>query len=175
MKTNVTLIIKAHLATLYDVRTGRLGVADIVEFLLLPLSVGGVALIADLKLPSDFYSVTITFFGIFIALLLNIQVALFAILQRKWSMTADERSNQIAREHIVKRSELLGQLNSNISYLIVVCIFSLVCALIALVAKATENPYAAVADMIYVHFVMTLLMIVKRSYALFQREYSESS
>jgi hypothetical protein len=174
MKINISSIIRDHWATLYDARSNRTNYVDIGFFYVLPRAAAIAAYAFGFKLNPDSYNVSITFFGIFLALLLNIQVAIFAIFQRKWEPPSDARQADKQREALDNRRALLGELNSNISYLTVVSAIALVAFLIFFVAEWKEGMGPALSLALYIHFILTFLMIVKRSHALFQREYCDS-
>jgi hypothetical protein len=119
----------------------------------------------------DFYNISITFFGIFIALLLNIQVAVFGIFLRKWEKPEDKRyADQIAKK-AQDRNILLREVNTNISYLVLISFFALIIFLVFYTLKYIDGIFAAFSVFIYSHFLLTLLMIIKRSHAIFQGEY----
>jgi len=119
----------------------------------------------------DAYNVSITFFGIFIALLLNIQVAMFGIFQRKWEVPKDQRLAEIQHETLSDRRALLIELNANLSYLILVCVAALFAALVFYIMDWKDGAAPPIMVFLYIHFLLTLSMIVKRSHALFQKEY----
>jgi hydrogenase-4 membrane subunit HyfE len=149
-------------------------VFDILLFYAFPLALAIVAFICHVHLKkADAFSVSITFFGIFIALLLNLQVAIFAILQRRWEPSADERMQSYQVEKFEYRQTLLAELNANLSYLILLCCLALFASLVFFVEEWNNGVGPATMIFLYVHFLITLVMIVKRSHVLFQSEYSE--
>ncbi|WP_082564651.1 hypothetical protein [Caulobacter sp. Root1472] len=172
MKVDVTSIIRDHLRTLYNARTGKSSLGDAVIFFLLPALAGGFSFLLKFSVAQEFYNVSITFFGIFIALLLNIQVAIFAIFQRKWDLPKDKKLAEIAFEKMTSRNLLLKELNANISYLVLFCCAALLVAVVFYVLKWSAWVAPSFVVIMYSHFFFTLIMIVKRSHALFQMEYS---
>ncbi|QDH74990.1 hypothetical protein FKQ52_09375 [Brevundimonas sp. M20] len=134
--------------------------------------VGGASIAySSIKFDSNFYNVSITFFGIFIALLLNVQVAVFGIFQRKWEKPEDENLAEIQKSKLEQRRSLLGELNSNLSYLILISCFSLVTFLVFFVFPFRGSFSSVISCVLYGHFVLTLMMSVKRAHTLFQMEY----
>ena len=172
MKINVASIVRDHWATLHNAGSNSTSWADILLFYGLPGLSGVVAYAISLTIKSDSYNVSITFFGIFVALLLNIQVAIFGIFQRKWDIPSDKRQAEIQREQLDARRKLLSELNTNISYLTVVSSVALVIFLIFFVGEIKGSFGAAITTSVYCHFILTFLMVIKRAYALFQKEYS---
>lgn len=174
MKINVASIVRDHWATLYDAQSTRTNFVDVIVFYALPIAAGAAAYALCFKVKPEGYNVSITFFGIFLALLLNIQVAIFAIFQRKWDAPSDKRQADAQKVELEDRRTLLGELNSNISYLTIVSCVALIAFLIFYVAELKEGIGPAVAVALYSHFILTFVMIVKRSHALFQKEYRDS-
>jgi hypothetical protein len=143
-------------------------------FYTMPIFIGCAVYISHIKLEKDVYSVSITFFGIFLALLLNLQVAIFAIFQRKWNLPKDSRLKEIQKDTIQKRRELLSDLNANVSYLTMMSCINLVIMLFFYIYHTGTGWISAFTIALYVHFLLTLLMIIKRSHALFQKEYCDT-
>lgn len=173
MKFNVLQIIRDHWATLRPATSNSTHYGDLIVFYGTPIAAGAVAYVLKFNFRPETYNVSITFFGIFVALLLNIQVAIFGIFLRKWDLPPDDRQAHIQNEHLELRRTLLSELNTNISYLTVVCSAALITFLVFYIVELSKGLGPAMATVIYCHFMLTFLMIVKRAYALFQNEYSK--
>jgi len=100
-----------------------------------------------------------------------VQIALFGISQREWKFESDQLSAELRKEKLEERRELLGELNTNISYLVVVSCFAVTVFLIFYIVKMTDDLETAISIWLYTHFFLTLLMVIKRAHALFQKEY----
>lgn len=174
MKINVSSIVRDHWATLYNAESGKRSIFDFVLFYLVPVVVGISFYWLGSNLSKDAYNVSITFFGIFIALMLNIQVAIFSIFQRKWTASADKRVAEVQERQVQERRTLLKELNANVSYIVLVCCAALFAVLVFYIRDLKEGIWPAVTIALYSHFMLTLLMIVKRAHALFQKEYRDS-
>lgn len=174
MKINVASIVRDHFGTLYDSRSNRASMFDVVLFYLFPLVASLFAYYSALRLKPEAYNISITFFGIFIALILNIQVAMFSIFQRKWDVPSDKRVAASMAETLADRKKLLIELNANLSYLILVCCVALVLSLLSFIKSFDNGFIPAVMVFLYAHFLLTLLMVVKRAHALFHKEYRDS-
>lgn len=174
MKIDVSSIVREHLATLHVAGKTGLSLGDFTLFYIVPVATMVFSVWANFEARSDAYNASLTFFGIFIALLLNIQVGMFAIFQRKWDLSNDKRVQDLQREIIEDRRILLTELNSNISYLVLVCCVALFASLLFYVKKWENGLAPAVMVLLYVHFILTLVMIVKRAHALFQKEYRDT-
>ena len=174
MKINVASIVRDHFDTLYDNRSNRASPFDFALFYGLPVIAAGASYYVELRLKPEAYNISITFFGIFIALILNIQVAMFSIFQRKWEVPADKRVANSMADTLAHRKKLLIELNANLSYLILVCCVALVLSLLSFIKSFDNGIIPAVMVFLYGHFLLTLLMVVKRAHALFHKEYRDS-
>jgi hypothetical protein len=171
VKISVTHIVRGHFGTLRNAATGRISLSDLFIFLATPIVLAFLLQYSSLKISKDFYNLSITFFGIFIALLLNIQVAVFGVFQRNWIKSDDHILSSIQLEKLGQRRKLLSELNTNVSYLVVLSCICLI-IYIGLFSFEADNPVSRfVTIVLYVHFTLTLLMVVKRTHALFQGEY----
>lgn len=173
-KINVLPILIDHCKTLRDVRTGSISWTDLIVFYVLPFAAAFTVWVFEFEVTAEAYNVSITFFGIFIALLLNIQVAIFSIFQRKWNAPIDMRAAAVQEKTLNSRRELLTELNVNISYLILICCFAVLAALVLLVQKWLTGVAPALMLFFYIHFILTLVMVVRRAHALFHKEYRDS-
>lgn len=175
MKINVISIIRDHLRTLKNYHSGMISVGDVFLFYASPVFFGIVVVLCEFTVDLSGYNISITFFGIFLALLLNIQVAVFAVFQRKWEAPRDSRIAEIQRDSLRNKRLLLGEINSNISYLILLSSVSLIFVLTCFLLGITSPALSSILVGLYSHFMLTLFMIIKRAHSIFQREYSEDS
>lgn len=173
MKINIIGIISSHIRTLYNAKSGKFSYQDFVLFYIAPLILGCISFKFDVYFNREAYNLSITFFGIFIALLLNIQVAIFSVYTRKIEKTGVDREDKEIDNVFKHRRQVLLELNSNISYLILFCTASLV-AIMFFYLLRIENEFASfICIYIYSHFILTFVMIAKRSHYLFLKEYSD--
>jgi hypothetical protein len=172
VKISVLHIIAEHFRTLKDTETGRIPPSDLIIFVAIPIIFAIGSTFCNIKIGKDFYNLSITFFGIFIALLLNIQVAMFSVFQRNWSKQDDHILSQVQSNKLEQRRRLLSDLNVNVSYLIVLSCLCLIVYIFLFSTEAENLAARVVSCFLYTHFTLTLLMIVKRTHALFQGEYN---
>ncbi len=171
MKINPSRIVIDHWSTFTNAETNRRSIWDFLIFYGLPACIAIMLHDSTALASKDFYNISITFFGIFIALLLNLQVAVFGIFQRKWQKNPDEHLSEIQLETLQMRTKLLGEINCNISYSIFFSTVSLFIFLVLYSFLLTSAFFGSLSAFIYIHFLFTILMIIKRAHALFEREY----
>lgn len=174
MKINVLSILKGHLLTLYDAKSGKISKLDIFIFYLGPFILGLICYWCRFYINESAYTLSITFFGIFLALLLNIQVAIFGIFQRKWELPNTPREKDASARKFSARQELLSELNTNISYLTVFCSLALIVFLGFFLFSLCGPAETSTLVFCYAHFILSFLMVVKRAHALFEGEYRKS-
>ena len=172
MKIDFRRIVKDHFLTLKDGNNTRPSFIDLFVFFVVPLIFASLTSWLNPPLSKELYNISITFFGIFIALLLNIQVAIFGIFQRNWAKPEDERLAIMQEQKLSWKRRLLKEINSNISYLVLFCCLGLFLFVGLYIFEATSRIFSFIIILVYMHFLLTLLMVVKRSHSLFQAEYS---
>ncbi|MBO9509388.1 hypothetical protein [Thalassospira sp. A3_1] len=170
-KFNVLYIISDHIGTLRTT-DGKLSCIDVFLMYVVPGLIGGIAFFDILPIEKSVFGVSISVFAIFSALLLNVQIAIFGIFQRKWILTGDTVVDQKAQKKYDLRKNLLSELNTNISYLILISCFSVTFFLVFYVANLPYFLEAFAGVYLYIHFLITLMMVIKRTHVLFQHEYS---
>lgn len=158
MKINVSNIIKDHLKTLVNDNTKRMGFSDILTFVFLPIAIASALVHFKIYIDNS-VNYIISGLAVFTGLLFNVLVIIFDILKR-------ENGDQL-------RLRILQQVLSNISFTIFLSLFTIVIVLITTVENLCIKLIVNwVSIFLLTEFVFTLLMILKRMYALFQEEFS---
>jgi len=170
MKIGIGGILIDHIGTLRDARSGQVSFIDICIFYALPIILAVLVFFDDFSFKNEIIGQSIAVFAIFSALLFSVQVALFGIYTKKRS-DLDDYAKAFAIERLTARRDLIRETNANISYLIVVSAISVTILLVAFATDISNRFEPAVAVFLYGHFMLTLLMIIKRVHALFDREY----
>jgi hypothetical protein len=116
-KINFWIIVSDHLRTLRDARNGSISYSDIIVFFAIPSVLAVITFSVGLSLAEDYWSLSITFFGIFIALLLNMQVAVFGIHQKNTIRNATFEITDAAENEERRKRKLMAELNASLSYL----------------------------------------------------------
>jgi len=173
MMIDLRSIVIDHVRTLADEDRAWPNASTAIFFYLFPVLCSVVSyFFMDLR--PEIYNASLTFYGIFLGLLINIQVALFSILQRKWTIPEDAKSKHLKQGDEKLRIKLLKQSNSSISYLTLVCCLAAVTSLVLFVWPHKNGIGPAILAAISLHFFLTLLAIIERLHALFAKEYTET-
>jgi len=172
MKTSVAQILIDHLRTLRGA-SPRISFSDVFVFYLLPCALAILAYYFRLTITTETHGISITIFGIFIGLLFSVQVAIFGVLQRSWPAHSDLILDEQRKIKSELRRVLLGEINANISYLIVISTFFLIVFFLFCVSDKTDCIEMPITVLILSHFTLTILMVVKRTHAVFQTEYAD--
>lgn len=174
-KINPKSIILSHFDSLKDDRNKKISLIDIITFYFAPVIVGIVFFISGQLMTNEVFNGSASVFGIFVGLLLNVQVAIFNIFLKKTEYGNDDAGNIILKKKISARNRILRELNANISYLILVCCFA-ICASIVFLSLSHNSPvFSAIIVALYVHIILNMMMTVKRGFALFDFEYGSGS
>lgn len=159
-KINLSSILTSHLNTLKNDNTAKPEFDDYLTFLIIPLIVATVLIYFKLYLNDAAVSLIIAILAIIVGLLFNVIVIIFDIVKR-------DNSKKI-------KNKILEQLLSNISYTILISICSILLSIATFldfhIVKVVSNflVYFALS-----HYLVNVLMILKRMYALFNNEIKE--
>jgi uncharacterized Tic20 family protein len=169
-KINVLRIVSDHWLTLHAADSERISLWDLLLFCGVPgivvwLFWGKTALDSS----GTFHTVALTSLSLFAGLLFNLLVLLYGLIEKTPRKTGIEDPT-VAEKHAKVRNDLLREVYYNVSYAVlisVVAILSLV--LIMIVPCACANVVQCLSSFLFfilAHFVLTLLMILKRIHAL---------
>ena len=172
MKIGAGRIIRDHFATLRNDATGKRSVADLITFLFLPTLPAFTVLFVYLPHSNDLVSAFISIVAIFSALLVGAQFSLYGLFRREPEQTGDEIRDQEIRAQKQREVNVLREINSTISYLILVGVLSVVVALSLLVVTWSGSIEASILIYILGHFLLTLMVVVKRVHVLLDRGYN---
>ena len=171
MKISFRQIIIDHFATLRTTR-GSLLYSDILLFYVFPLVLAISAVSLNLFVTGDFSNLILTSFSIFAALLFNLLLLCFDIVQRP---SVKESHDKVS---------YLKSFFANVSYCILVAIFVVLIVLIFHVSQAwikndwpvqlavwTFRIYSVVVYFLAFNFALSLLMVLKRVHILLRNEF----
>ncbi|MDR6664280.1 hypothetical protein [Rhizobium sp. 1399] len=152
---------------------GRYQAADLLTFLVSPLALGVLMYIMKWEVPDKALELSISVFSIFAALLLSVQVALYSVSLREISAPDDPKKIKDFTARQGMRKTLIKELNDNVSYLILLSVVTVTVTLILFFVGPPRLIGSALAAALYVHFLLTILMVIKRASIVFSREYEQ--
>jgi len=173
-KINVIRIIVGHLDTLRDSSTGKRSWVDLAFFFGLPLLAALIGWFYGWGLYVDTLNALIAAFAIFSVLLLNLLILIFAF------SPGAAHPNALAKT----RTGFVRELHDNIAFSVLISILIVIAALVGVAQLKMKDPQNAVHTgpvltfiVIYLtaHFVLTLLMILKRIHILLGTEIEQPS
>jgi hypothetical protein len=165
-KINVLPVVARHLETLSDYGEDKRSWSDYLLFIVLPIMCGIGLAWTGFGFRTDAVNGFLNAFSIFTGLLLNVLILVFTLTGSTSPLNVDVRL----------RRELLRQVFVNICFTILVSIVVVCAAIIALSYMRSEpgartGPVAtAVLASFTLNFVLTLLMVIKRMFALLDKE-----
>lgn len=161
-KINVSKIITSHLGTLINDNSNKAGLDDWFTFLILPLVVSGTLSYFCVTFSEQAINIIITTLSIIVGLLFNVIVIIFDIIKR-------DKSNG-------KRNKLVEQLLANISYTILISILSILVTFVTFIKNdCIEFLANSILFFLLTHFLVTVVMILKRLYYLFLNEINDQN
>lgn len=173
-KINLVCVLKDHLATLVDARTERISLWDVLVFFGIPLFLSAAGVLLDLKIADEIDSALIAVFAVFAALLFSAQIGIFG-LYRKTEVTSEDEIAKAVAEHIQEdRRRFFYEVNANVSYLILLSVVSLLWFVVALYLSGSSSWEVAVTAFLASHFLLTILMVVKRVHVAFSASYLQN-
>ena len=147
---------------------------DVIALFLIPIFVG----IGASQHPSHdevpLFNSAIAAYSIFAALLLSSQVGVYGIFQSDTRKISDLEAGSTEQKNLLKKRDLLEELNSNISYCVILSVFSVGYLLATIFVRLNPKWEIGVFWFISTHFFFSLLIVIRKTHALFQGEYLNS-
>lgn len=169
-KINFLTIISSHIKTLRD-DNDHTQWDDVAVFYGFPLCVGIIAIFMCWQVPEKALELSISVFSIFAALLLSVQVALYSVSLRTIAEPDDPKKLKDYERRKKERNSMIKELNDNVSYLILLSVVILTFTLYLFFLPSPRYYGSAISITFYIHFLLTILMVVKRASIVFSREY----
>jgi hypothetical protein len=172
-KINILDIVFSHTKTLHGAENEKILVLDLTLFYAIPVLFGLLFFIFVPKLDENYISSVISLYAIFSALLINAQIGLYSIF-RSWEThndTVPTKNDKIRISRMSSRKRLVKDLNVNLSYLIVISTIALCICFLFIIFDFNRKIEDVVLITLAAHFVMTLLMAIKRVHVMFDGEY----
>jgi hypothetical protein len=173
VKIDVRHIVSDHFKTLVNAQTGKTSLVDVFTFYVVPGLVTSL-IVHDFKaFPESFYGLAISVFSIFAALLFSVQIALFNIFHGRAPTGQRDSVNEspAQKEKTKDRNDLIKEVNSNISYLILLSCLGVATLLFFSLTVRLELVRSIFSSYFVAHFLLTIVLIVARVHTLFDEEY----
>ncbi|AHD08758.1 hypothetical protein [Phaeobacter gallaeciensis] len=174
MKFGVLQIVKDHLATLKDDRTGASSIIDLFILFVFPAIISVFVYRVATGVVETPVSEFVSAVSVFSAILVSSQFAIHAMLSRPLPEEHDDIQKEIFLKERESEIVILGEIHSTISYLIGFGVFSLFVALSFSVVSLCPHVEVAVLTWFTLHFVLTTLIVVKRIHLLLSRSYKRA-
>ena len=159
-KINVRRIVENHCASIRNINTGKPDLDDYMTFVAIPVVVASILISFGIFLKNDVINIIITTLSIFVGLMFNIIVIIFDIVKRH-------------PDHKVKNA-VLKEILANVSFAILLSLTCIVFTIITYVPNCFASRLANwISYFLITLFVITLLMILKRMYNVFEDEMNE--
>lgn len=173
-KINVLRIVADHWLTLHAAGSIKISRWDVILFCGVPLLIVWMFWGETANDPSGtFHNVALTSLSIFAGLLLNLLVLLYGLIE-KAPPEADSEDPVVAKENMQVRNTLLREVYYNVSYAVLTSAAAiLLLVVIMIVGDVTvERILSSILYFVLTHFVLTMLMILKRIHALLSYEFA---
>jgi hypothetical protein len=170
-KINPLSILIDHIGTLSDSEHPFRFALDIALFYFVPCLLSIFAFHSGFKFNDSAIFSLITVFAVFAPLLFSAQVAVFSISRIEPRLGDDDVRNAVELNKSADFRRYLGEVNSNVSYLVFLACLFLVLYLIMLVFAIEETLQGAVVCATVTHFFLTLMMVIKRCHVAFSIAY----
>lgn len=159
-KIDISEILITHFSTIKNTNTGKPDKDDAITFIVMPLLISTTLVYFEIELYADATNIIIASLSIFVGLMFNIIVLIFDIVKR-------DASKKI-------KNTVLKELLANISFAIVLSVFSIIVTLFTYVGNpCVKIAFTWLVYFLLCHFCITLLMILKRMYKIFEDELKE--
>jgi hypothetical protein len=166
-KINIMKIIGDHTATLRYEHNQRASMPDFIFFYGLAVLLGAVLIYLNIIPTKDIVGVLITSFSVFAALLFNLLILVYDIVKKE-----SEKQTLVGL-----KARFLKELYSNVSYAILVSVIAIVFLVALYMADGHTRTQYVLGFLMYslsIHFVLTMLLILKRVHTLLSKEFDGS-
>ena len=180
-KISVTAIVKDHLSTLKNNRTGKPHYPDIFLFIIFPAVIAGILVRGEVQLNDGLVNALITSLSIFSALLFNLLLLVYDISGKEAS-SRNTSNDPVERKKAVRKHALLREIYINVSFSILISTIAVVVLLgyfLKIDTPATLTNvklfqiFPAVVYYLSIQFIFTLFMVLKRVYRLLAHSFEE--
>lgn len=167
-KINVLPIIKDHIYTLRNAKTGNISKIDILFFYLTPVFAGLYAPRFGIIISDSAINTFISIFAIFSALLFSAQIALYGLKPEAPKRRGDAVSDDLLIRNFNEQKKYISYVNSNVSYLILISCVTLFVFAVFTVIPVKDYWKTLLSSFFAIHFFLTLVMLIKRTHVAFK-------
>ena len=166
-KVNIAKIVTGHIATLNTYPTGKKRKRDLVLFFVAPFVVGGLIVGTYGPLGQNLIGPLLTSLAVFTALLLNLLMLTYGIA-RNSEPRPDAGVDKM-------KGDLIREIFSNIAFTVLIALITVVAVLTLGALDSCTWLFVPMALSLIIYymgtlFLLTLLMLLKRAYALLSNE-----
>lgn len=172
MKVDPRAIVHAHIETLKDLESSEISVGDLITFYIIPVFLCLLTALFDLHVDDEVFSLSVSVFSIFSALLLSVQVAMYGVFKSDGPKYQDQILKLEARQRKENARILLREINANVSYLTLISCTAVTVFMVFFAVDFPTRFETAILVLVYSHFLLTIAMVVKRAHEVFDAEYS---
>lgn len=175
MKINVIEIVTQHFGTLRNAAKNKCSVTDIAFFYGIPAIVAVFLLYLGYHLNDNIIGVLLAAFSILTGFLFNLLVFLVNMVEKTYEVSQGKYDSNKLSKHEVKKV-LLKETYYNISYCVLMGLVLTAVLVVGLVECRWVNvPMSFLVYYIITHFMLTLLMVLKRFNSLLSNEIKRST
>lgn len=164
-KFSVNKIVTDHIKTLYINGTNKSDKVAIFINFILPFIIAILFTYFGIIIVSKEFTVILTAFSVFAALLLNLMILVFSIVNREKEKSDDKKD--------MEKIKLLKETYENIQFTVLVSVIIIVIILFMLFIPFNINFELVLSFVIYYlvfTFIVTLFMVLKRTHAIMSNE-----
>ena len=167
-KVDVRDLIRDHVATLWNYRTNRRSRSDLLLFFGIPLLIASLLCWKGVSIHESVVNALLTAFSIFVGLLLNLLLMVLTFLQSTVGSAGDP--------FLQIRKQLIREVAANLSFSVLTAVGLVAVSIVGMIRLRTDlDPIGPVETFLLItgsiNFVLSLLMILRRIYALLMNEF----
>jgi hypothetical protein len=156
-RIDISDIVQNHLKSLSNANTSKAEFSDYLIFLIIPILVAVILPVLKIFLSDTIINIIITSLSIFVGLFFNVIVLII--------------STMCTKDDDPIKKQFLTEIIDNISYIIFISLVTIVtCIFASQKADLIHQILNAICFFFLVHFLMTMLLVLKRIYKLFKHQ-----
>lgn len=154
-RIDLSQILSDHIETLKYADDNKYSIPDLILFYFVPIVLAVTGYCKNIELTNAQINILITVFAIFTGLLLNLLLLVYDIVSKN--------------NTTITKTKFLHEIYSNISYTILLSIITII-VLLAMSFVSQITILSSLVIALVIHFLLTILMILKRVHILLAKE-----